>query len=204
MFTVSFVTSNPEKLNEFEHVRRRYIESISITGERCVDLPEILGSSYTELIENKALAAFTRLRRPVVVDHASLQVARLRNLPGPASKPFWDAIGRELHNILSRLADDSNARVFDATVRVDVAYCDAQRIFSEFAEVPGKIVPPSGNRFDWDQCFSPDGAQDMQSYASMNPETKFKFSARAKAIEKLLKRLHRLREGRPRNVPSAS
>ncbi len=192
MFTISFVTSNPEKLNEFAEVRRRF-GRIAITGQSYDELPEILGSSYKDLIEKKALAAFSHFRRPVVVDHASLLIDRLKNLPGSASKPFWAAIGNELHTILSRLAADKNDQgVFAATVRVDVGYCDAFRLICQNAEVRGKIVPLSGKKFDWDQCFSPDGAKNCQSYADMDLETKYKFSARSKAFEKLLSDLERI------------
>jgi non-canonical purine NTP pyrophosphatase (RdgB/HAM1 family) len=189
MFTISFVTSNPEKLKEFAEVQHRF-SAIAITGQKYEEIPEILGSSYTDLIEKKALAAFTHFRRPVVVDHASLQIARLKNLPGAASKPFWDAVGIELHTILSRIEPTAEKQdVFAATVRVDVAYCDSFTLISKFDEVRGKIVPPSGEHFDWDKCFSPDGAEKGQSYAAMDLKTKYQFSARSKAFEKLLTEL---------------
>lgn len=94
MLTVCFVTSNPEKLKDFEEVQRR-LKDLSMSGEKYDDLPEVLGSSYTDLVEKKALAAFEHFRRPVVVDHASLQIRRLNNLPGSASKPFWAALGTQ-------------------------------------------------------------------------------------------------------------
>ena len=188
MLTIYFVTSNPEKLKDFEEVQRRF-KGLSMSGEQYNDLPEVLGSSCTDLIEKKALAAFEHFRRPIVVDHASLQISRFNGLPGPASKPFWAAIGPQLYDILSKLAaDEEDQAVFAATVRVDVSYCDARRIISDFAEVRGVIVRPSGSRFDWDQSFSPDGARG-QSYADMDAPTKYQYSARSKAFEKLLTQL---------------
>lgn len=189
MLSVYFVTSNAEKIKELQEVQR-HENDIVITGLPCNDLPEILGTTNTELIESKALAAFTRFRMPVLVDHASLSIHRFRGLPGPASKPFWNAIGTELYDILSRLATDvGDQEVYKATVRVDVAYCDQRQLISDFHEVAGRIVSPSGGRFDWDQCFSPNGAINGQPYAAMAPETKFKYSARSKAVEKLFSRL---------------
>ena len=138
MLTLCFVTSNPEKLRDFEEVRKRCI-GLSISGEKYEDLPEVMASSYTDLIEKKALAAFKQFRRPVVVDHASLLIERLNGLPGSASKPFWSALGTELHSILGKLATgESDEAAFRAVVRVDVAYCDDLRLISDFAEGTGK------------------------------------------------------------------
>jgi non-canonical purine NTP pyrophosphatase (RdgB/HAM1 family) len=190
VLTIYFITGNDEKLREFEEVQRRFGQRFAITGQRYEDLPEILGTTEKELIERKALAAFSRFRARVLVDHASLFIHRLGNLPGRASKPFWSAVGPELHNILARLAVDNNDQsVYEASVRVDVAYCDPVRLIPSFHVIKGKIVPPSGGRFDWDQCFSPEGAPHNQSYADMDLTTKYRFSARSKAFEDLFNRL---------------
>src|SRR5258708_6736883 len=108
MFTVYFVTSNAEKLRDFEEVQRHF-RGLSISGLQYSDLPEILGSSGTDLIEKKALSAFKHFRRPVVVDHASLFIDRLNKLPGAASKPFWVAVGAQLYDILTKLAVDKKS-----------------------------------------------------------------------------------------------
>ena len=50
---------------------------------------------YQYLLRHKALAAFKKIKRPVIVDHTILEVEAFNNLPGLQTNYFFEKLGNK-------------------------------------------------------------------------------------------------------------
>lgn len=148
--------------------------------------------------EENALAKaryFHRLTKwPTVADDSGLEVDALAGAPGVHSKRWsnrTDLSGQALDDannalLLRRLdgATDRRARYVCAA-----AYCDVATEFVERGEVRGSImrVPRGNGGFGYDPCF--ESEELGRTFAEVSLEEKSSVSHRARAFNKLLRRL---------------
>jgi XTP/dITP diphosphohydrolase len=137
------------------------------------------------LIEEKAIAAFACVRHLVIVDHTCLALGALKGLPGSMTSAFWEAVGTDVCNIVSKLGDDT------AEILVSLAFTDGRQIQRVIKRQKGTIAKaPRGSRnFDWDRVFVP--RKETRTYAEMSPREKNQTSPRAKAFEDLIKKIRK-------------
>ncbi|HEY0093458.1 MAG TPA: non-canonical purine NTP pyrophosphatase, partial [Archangium sp.] len=143
-----YVTSNDEKLREFQHL----LGGPPKVGHLRTSVMEILEVDLEKLIVAKATAAYRAERVPVLVEHGALCIESLNGLPGALVKPIWTALGDKLSSLVS---DTHRA----AKVRSAVCFCDGRERQVFIAEVEGEIArsPRGKGGFHWDPLFIPKG-----------------------------------------------
>lgn len=173
---IYFLSSNKHKIAEVQSIlNSETITVLSVTEK----INEIQSNDMSEIAIDKALKAFMRIGRPIIVEQTGLLLKDLGGLPGGLTQVFWDSL--EADNFGRAFSATETAQVVAKTV---IAYCDGKQIKTFDGEIGGKIVfPPRGNRdFQWDCVFQPDGYE--QTFAEMG-EKKNAISMRKIAIEKL-------------------
>lgn len=174
------VTGNAHKLEEWRRLfpANYQLEAVDI------DLDEIQSLDLDEIIKDKAMRAYERIRKPVIVEDVSAGLEELHGLPGPFIKYFEKTLGRDA---LYQLAHTTEAH---ATITIIVAYYDGRDYTIAQGVVTGRAVPALGtNGFGFDLCFVPDGQ--TKTYAQMTPAEKDAVSHRSQAIKQLVHKLSR-------------
>jgi len=172
------VTGNPHKAAE----ARRIVGSR--LGVEDVDLPEIQSLDPREVVRAKALEAWARLRRPLVVEETSLELRALGGFPGPLVKWMLEAAGAEG---IARCAHGLGDSV--AVARCLVLHYDGGREVVGVGVETGRLVLPARGTagFGWDVVFAPDGSE--RTYAELGAAEKDARGHRGRAWRDLLARL---------------
>lgn len=174
---VRFISSNPYKREEFVDLLRVRGYMIQTSD---LKVYEIQTDNIDMLVEDKAIKAFQKLGRPLVIEHTGLSIVKIRGLPGGLTQMFWDTLEAER---FAELFGSSPGN--EAVARTTVAYCDGMQLHKFTGEISGRIVEkPRGDRhFQWDTVFVPDG--ETLTFAEMGLR-KNDISMRKKAIHSLV------------------
>lgn len=172
------VTGNKGKLSE-----ARRLSGVEIDAAE-IDLPEIQSLDIREVLLAKAVGAFDRLHRPVVVDETALELAALNGFPGVLVKWMLHSVGAE--GIARTAASLGDSR---ATARCALLYYEPDRqVFAEGATEGDLVLPPRGDHgFGWDPIFQP--VDHHLTYAELSGPDKDRISQRGKAWQTLKTRL---------------
>lgn len=173
---IYFLSSNKYKIAEVQAILNSDTITVLPIKEK---INEIQSNDMVEIAIDKALKAFMRIGRPIIVEQTGLLLKDLGDLPGGLTQIFWDSL--EADNFGRYFSATETAQVVAKTV---IAYCDGKQIKTFEGEIAGQIVsPPRGNRdFQWDCVFQPIGYE--LTFAEMG-EKKNTMSMRKMAIEKL-------------------
>ncbi len=179
METIYLATNNPYKLDEVKAIADTF--GFDIKPFNC-NIRELQTIDRKQLIKHKTLEAFTRLRCPVLVDHASLEIESLNNMPGTLTQLFWDNLEGRICDVVAALGN-SKARAI-----CTVGYCDGRKLYDDEGMVEGNISSkPIGTRdFQWDTIFKP--LTETRTYAEMTIIEKNSISQRKIAFENLFKK----------------
>jgi non-canonical purine NTP pyrophosphatase (RdgB/HAM1 family) len=177
--SLAFVTSSEHKHREAQAILGIALERVGL------DLPEPQGLDVVAVARTKARLAFQALRRPVLVEDTSLELAALGGFPGPLIRWLLEAAGVAA---IPRLLDGFPSRAARARC-VALAY-DGERELLGVGVVDGEIAaaPRGGSGFGWDVVFAPDWGGG-RVYAEMTPEEKNSRSHRALAFRSLAEQL---------------
>jgi len=158
MSHIYLATNNIYKVEEVKAIAAPF--GFNIERFSC-NIRELQTTDRNQLIRHKTVEAFTRLRCPLLVDHASLEIESLNGMPGTLTQLFWDNLEGRICDIVTALGN-SKARAI-----CTVGYCDGHKLYSEEGIVEGNISSkPAGKRlFQWDTIFIPDAG--IQTYAEM-------------------------------------
>jgi len=170
-----FVTSNLDKLREAEEVL-----GVSL-DHHALDLEEIQSLDLEEVVRHQARSAWERLRRPVLVEDTSLELAGAGGFPGPLVRWLLISVGPAgIARMAHAFADNR------ATVRCMACACDGGEEILGLGVVRGVIAEaPRGRKgFGWDSIFEPEGAGG-RTYAEMSRTVKNSISHRRRALEAL-------------------
>lgn len=178
MSTIHFATNNQFKIEEVAAIAASF--GIDVVAYGC-NIRELQTVDRKRLIRHKTVEAFTGLRRPVLVDHASLEIESLNGMPGTLTQLFWDKLEGRICDIVKSLGD-TRARAI-----CTVGYCDGRRLHDEEGIVEGNIAAkPAGSRlFQWDTIFIP--LSETRTYAELGLADKNAISQRKVAFEKLFR-----------------
>lgn len=137
-------------------------------------IEEIQTTDEKSLVRDKALKAFEKIGKPLIVEHTGLYLEALNNLPGGLTQTFWDKLGPDR---FCQLFGKTNLRA-----KTIICLCDGNNFYYFSGEVDGSIAPkPQGNRdFQWDCVFIPLGHK--KTFAEMG-SLKNKISMRKKAFD---------------------
>lgn len=182
-------TNNAHKLQEIKQILEPHNIQVFSLKEQGINIDiEENGSSYKEnaLIKARAIAKLTSL--PVISDDSGIEIEALDNLPGIHTARYAESVGgyEEAFKIIIKACKEKNN--YRALFNCDIVllnFNDKEEIFE--GRVPGTVAKEleGGNGFGFDPIFISDEVG--KTNASLSPEMKNKFSARSKALEKLIK-----------------
>lgn len=171
---IVFVTGNEKKAKYFSELIGLPIE------HQKVGVHEIQSLDLNKIVEHKAKEAFEQIKRPVIVEDASVAIVSMGRLPGPLIKWFVDEIGLEK---ICRLADLDKNR--SAIASDTFAYYDGKRLELFQGQLEGAIAdtPKGDGGYDWDKIFIPQTSD--QTLAEMNPQEYEKEHLKIKPIQQV-------------------
>ena len=169
-----FVSSNNHKFTEAQRILSNLGLEVSLFK---TTLEEIQSNSLGEIAKRKALDAYSKVQKPVIIEDDGLFIDSLDGFPGPYSSYAYDTIGNKgIMNLLEKI-ESRNAK-FVAII----AYCngvDDVQLFE--SSIPGKIsLSIEDGGWGYDPIFIPDG--ESKTYA--NVSDKDKFSHRSASLKK--------------------
>ena len=169
-----FASSNEHKFEEAQRILSNSGVKIKLFK---TTLEEIQSNSLSEIAKRKAIDAFTKIQKPVIIEDDGLFINSLNGFPGPYSSYVYETIGNKG---LVRLLENTELR--DAKFVAIIAYCngiDDVQLFE--SSIPGKIssIVEKGG-WGYDPIFIPDG--ESKTYA--NVPNKDKLSHRSASLQK--------------------
>ncbi|MBT3591444.1 MAG: RdgB/HAM1 family non-canonical purine NTP pyrophosphatase [Candidatus Nitrosopelagicus sp.] len=171
---VFFASSNEHKFEEAQRILSTLGVNIKLFK---TTLEEIQSNSLNEIAKRKAIDAFTKIQKPILIEDDGLFINSLNGFPGPYSSYAYDTIGNT--GIIQLL---ENTELRDAKFVAIIAYCngiDEVKLFE--SSIPGKIskeIEKGG--WGYDPIFIPDG----ESKTFANVSDKDKFSHRSASLKK--------------------
>jgi XTP/dITP diphosphohydrolase len=182
-----FATSNDYKFFEF----KRLFAARGVTLEHInLEVQEIQTIDIAAIIKDKVVKAYSKITRPVLVDHSGFSLEALKGLPQGLNKQFWAVLKDEVCEVAAQLGNNR------ATTIVYLGLCDGRRIHTVVQDTPG-LVPPRpapGGTFHLDRVFVPDGYR--ITLAEMTEGERDSVPHRAAAADKAVLLLRTLELGR--------
>ncbi len=170
-FDLFFVSSNYHKYQE----AKKILQSFGIVlGFFKYDLEEIQSSSLKEIALKKAVQAFQKCKKPIMIEDDGLFIDSLFGFPGPYSSYVFKTIGNE--GILRLLKLNRKAKFVSI-----ISFCDEKNHKSFEAKIDGHISKTeNGKGWGYDPIFIPKNMK--KTFAELN--NKNELSHRYKALKK--------------------
>lgn len=170
-FDLYFASSNKHKFQE----AKKILNSFEIDlGFYKSELEEMQSDSIKTIASQKAHYAFTKLKKPVIVEDDGLFINSLGGFPGPYSSYVFKTIGNS--GILNLVKNNRNAKFVSV-----ISFMDKNNSKSFEAKIDGRISKTQkGKGWGYDPIFIP--ATKSKSFAEL--ANKNKLSHRFKALEK--------------------
>jgi len=169
-----FASSNTHKFKEAKRILFNLGLEINFSK---ITLEEIQSNFLSEIAKRKAIDAFSKVKKPLIIEDDGLFIDSLNGFPGPYSSYVYDTIGNKG---LIRLLENIESR--NANFVAIIAYCNGindVRLFE--SSISGKIsLSIEDGGWGYDPIFIPDG--ETKTYA--NVSDKDKFSHRAASLKK--------------------
>ena len=173
-YDLFFASSNIHKFQEAKKILDNF--GISIGFFKC-DLEEIQSNSLKEIAKHKALQAFQKCKKPVIVEDDGLFIDSLNGFPGPYSSYVFETIGNK--GILKLLKQNRKAKFVSI-----ISYYDKKSFESFESKVNGLIskkIVEGG--WGYDPIFIP--IKSKKTFAQL--KNKNELSHRFKALKKFSK-----------------
>lgn len=192
MPAIYFVTNNDEKYKETEKALEIIQQKTSeeqrwILRHEKIDIAEKQTTDSKELVKEKALAAFKRLKRPVLVEQTSLKIEVMGNLPGLQSSYFFNAGKRnskdEIFQDIVLFCNVKNNYL--ASAETNYCLCDGKSFSYGNSSVKGeitKVYKSNPKAFGWDAIFKP---ENMDLTYAEDRDYKIENSMRINALKDL-------------------
>jgi len=160
LYSILFASSNKNKFEEARRILAKFGISLKFFKS---SLHEIQADTLEEVAFHKALDAFSRCSKPVMIEDDGLFIKSLNGFPGPYSSFALKTIGNE--GIL-KLVKSKRSATFQSVI----AYCEKKddvRLFK--AEVIGKISQKqTGKKWGYDLIFIPENQTKTYSQLEKN------------------------------------
>ncbi|MCL4381092.1 MAG: non-canonical purine NTP pyrophosphatase [Candidatus Marsarchaeota archaeon] len=170
------VTSNKGKLKELTALL-----GIRLTVAD-IDLPEIQSLSVKEVAIDKAMRAYAKIGKPVLVEDTGLYIDSFNGFPGALIKWVYNAVGND--GICGMMKNAKTRRAYAETC---ICMYDGLKLKVFISRLSGIVAEfPRGNKdFGWGPIFQPNGHK--ETFGEMDRKIKNSISMRAKALMKLKK-----------------
>jgi len=173
-FDLFFVSSNNHKYQEAKII----LDSLGINlGFLKSTLEEIQSNSLHNIAMAKARDAFSKFKKPIIIEDDGLFIDSIDGFPGPYSSYVFKTIGNK--GILNLLKNNRKANFVSI-----ITYCDKTNLQSFEGKLDGKISKTlKGKGWGYDPIFIPNNS--VKTFAEMN--NKNELSHRFKALKKFSK-----------------
>ena len=184
-YNVLFASSNIHKYEEAKKILDKFGIKLEFFQ---TDLVEIQDESLSKIALQKALNAYEKCKKPVIVEDDGLFINSLSGFPGPFSSYVFKTIGN--NGILKLIGSNRTAQF-----RAVIAFCDSNKkpVFFEsnvFGEISKNI---QGKGWGYDPIFVPENQN--KTYAEL--AEKNKLSHRYKSLKKFARHYIHSIEGNP-------
>lgn len=167
-----FASTNRNKFREVQPILVQHGIDVEFAQ---TELTEIQSDSLEEIATDKAVSAYTQVRKPVIVEDDGLFISGLGGFPGQYSSYVFRTIGNA--GILRLLSDKNDRSAFFASL---IAFSDGKDVMIFEGRVAGKIAEQKAKGgWGYDPIFVPDGA--THTYAEL--QNKNEYSHRKKALD---------------------
>ena len=174
MSNLYFVSSNKNKFNEAEKILSCFDIKLRFFKH---ELQEIQSDSLKEIAKFKAINAYKKLKKPIIIEDDGLFINSLNGFPGPYSSYVFKTIGND--GILQLLKKERHAKFISI-----ITFCNKQIIKIFEASLTGTISSRiKGNGWGYDPIFIP--KNNSKSFAEL--QNKNNLSHRFKALKKFSK-----------------
>ena len=175
MTNVTFITGNQSKADYLSKYLDYPVDHVKL------DLDEIQSTNLDEIVEHKVRQAYSKIKKPVIVEDVALEFSALGGLPGPFIKFFVEKVPLDV--ICSMIKSGTTRK---ATARCVFGYFDGKTLKLFEGHLDGEIaeVPKGNNGFGWDKIFIPKGysvtraslskEDDQKTYLQIKPFAKLK------------------------------
>ena len=166
-----FVSSNTHKFKEAKEILDFFGIPIQFFQ---LNLEEIQSNSIKEIAIKKAQDAFSKCKKPLIIEDDGLHIDSLDGFPGPYSSYAHKTIGNK--GILNLLKQNRNAKFISTII-----YCDKNGLESFEAKLDGTISKSQkGKGWGFDPIFIPKNTK--KTFAQLNDKNII--SHRYKALKK--------------------
>ena len=188
-----FATQNENKAHEIESLLPEYFKIISLKDIRCFDeIPET-----AETLEGNSLLKASFISETYnlncFADDTGLEIEALNNRPGVHSARYAGPDKSAAANIDKVLSELEGKTSRNAQFRTLITLILNKSTFSFEGIVRGEIISEKRgeNGFGYDPIFVPEG--EIRTFAEMSLEEKNKHSHRARAFQKMIDFLNKLK-----------
>ena len=193
MKKIVFATNNAHKLSEIRSIWGDEYEILSLRDINCdVDIPET-ASTLEGNAEIKVRYIKEHFGYDCFADDTGLEVDALNGAPGVFSARYAGQEHDSLKNMNLLLKNMSDKTDRKARFRTVIALLIDNQLTLMDGVVEGEITlqPQGDNGFGYDPIFSPEGFD--VTFAQMDSSIKNKISHRARATEKLIEYLNKIK-----------
>ena len=170
-FDLFFVSSNYHKYQEAKKILRSFGINLKFFK---YELEEIQSFSLQEIASKKAIQAFQKCKKPIIVEDDGLYINALYGFPGPYSSYVFKTIGNK--GILQLLKQNRKAKFVSI-----ISFCDDKNSKSFEAKIDGNISKTqNGEGWGYDPIFIPKNLN--KTFAELT--NKNELSHRYKALKK--------------------
>ena len=174
LFDIYFVSSNKHKFQEIKKILNSFGIQIGFFKS---ELEEIQSNSLTDIAVKKAQDAFSKCKKPLIIEDDGLFIDFLLGFPGPYSSYVFKTIGND--GILNLLKNNRQAKFVSI-----ITFCDKNTLQSFDAKISGSISKSlKGKGWGYDPIFIPENYS--QTFAQLS--NKNQVSHRYKALKKFSK-----------------
>ena len=174
LFDLFFVSSNSHKYHEAKNILDLFGIRLGFLKS---DLKEIQSNSLHEIAITKARDAFSKFKKPILIEDDGLFIDSVGGFPGPYSSYVFKTIGNK--GILDLVKNNRNAKFISI-----ISYCDKNFLESFDGKLNGKISKSQkGKGWGYDPIFIPNNLK--KTFAEL--ENKNELSHRYKALKKFSK-----------------
>ena len=171
LFDLFFVSSNYHKYLEAKNILNSFGIKIGFFKS---NLEEIQSNSLKEIAFKKATDAFSKCKKPVIIEDDGLFIDSLEGFPGPYSSYVFKTIGNK--GILNLMKNNRKAKFVSI-----ITFCDKRIVQSFEAKLDGHISKSQkGKGWGYDPIFIPKNT--TKTFAELN--NKNELSHRFMALKK--------------------
>lgn len=206
---IIYISKNMDKFNETKRLFDEEIKKLNSNGINLNanlirmekdSINEIQTDDIDKLIADKIRKAYDLYKRPVLVEHTSLNIECLNGYPDIQTSEFWKIItkndekpGQLLCQMVDMVCKQDDKKSKKAYAKTIYCYCDGKNIIKAEGRVDGLISnePIGDSKFQWDILFIPDkeGAENKTFAQLENNKMKDEFSMRSIAMQEFVCKL---------------